>query len=219
METKTLEKILTALERWKKEHKSPIVEKVKDRFNDPFLILVATILSLRTRDTVTEKVFEKLYSKVKNVDDLEAISENELENLINSVGFHKNKVKTLKEIARNLRENFNGKVPEKLKDLLSIKGVGRKTANLVLIEGFNKYGICVDTHVHRILNWWGYVSTKSPDNTEGELRKKLPKKWWKKINNLLVTFGQNVCTPLNPKCGMCPVYKLCSYKKKKGLNG
>ncbi len=219
METRTLERILTLLEKWKKEHKSPIVEKVKERFKDPFLILIATILSLRTRDIVTEKVFEKLYNEVKNVDDLEAISEERLEKLINSVGFYKNKVKTLKEIAKRLKENFNGKVPDNLKDLLSIKGVGRKTANLVLIEGFDKYGICVDTHVHRIINLWGYVSTRAADDTEMELRKKLPRKWWKKINNILVTFGQNICTPVSQKCHICPVYRLCSYKNKKGLNG
>jgi endonuclease-3 len=215
MDNKTLDKILKTLEKWKSEAKSPIVENVKAKFNDPFLILLATILSLRTRDTVTERVFEKLYKKIKNLDDLEAIKEEELEKIISSVGFYKNKVKTLKEIARTLREKYNGKVPNQLDELLSIKGVGRKTANLVLIEGFDKYGICVDTHVHRILNWWGYVSTKNPDDTEMELRTKLPKKWWKKINNILVTFGQNICKPVSPQCEKCRVNKLCTYEKKR----
>ena len=204
---------------WKHKAKNPIVENIKEKYKDPFLILVATVLSLRTRDSVTERVFQKLYSKVKTVEDLDRIKEDELEKLIGSVGFYRNKVKTLKEISKILLEKYTGKVPSTLNELLSIKGVGRKTANLVLIEGFDKYGICVDTHVHRILNWWGYVMTKYPDETEIELRKKLPKKWWKKINAILVTFGQNICKPLSPNCSLCPVYSLCSYKGKKVLNG
>lgn len=215
LETETLDKILRILEKWKSNVKNPIVENVKKEFNDPFLILIATILSLRTRDSVTEKVFEKLHKRIRTLDDLESIKTEELEKIINSVGFYKNKVKTLKEIAKNLKEKHNGKVPDTLDELLSIKGVGRKTANLVLIEGFDKYGICVDTHVHRIMNWWGYVSAKTPDETEMELRKKLPKRWWKKINNILVTFGQNICKPVSPKCKNCPVLKLCTYSGKK----
>ena len=219
MDNKTLSEILTTLEMWKHKAKNPIVENIKEKYKDPFLILVATVLSLRTRDSVTERVFQKLYSKVKTVEDLDRIKEDELEKLIGSVGFYRNKVKTLKEISKILLEKYTGKVPSTLNELLSIKGVGRKTANLVLIEGFDKYGICVDTHVHRILNWWGYVITKYPDETEIELRKKLPKKWWKKINAILVTFGQNICKPLSPNCSLCPVYSLCSYKGKKVLNG
>ncbi|MCX7829986.1 MAG: endonuclease III [Acidobacteria bacterium] len=216
METNTLVRILEILEKWKSKAKNPIVEDVKEKFKDPFLILVATILSLRTRDAITERVFNNLCKKVKNVEDLNAIKEEELEKLISSVGFYKNKVKTLKEVARKIRDNYNGNVPDSIEDLLSIKGVGRKTANLVLIEGFGKYGICVDTHVHRILNWWGYLSTRTPNDTEMVLREKLPKKWWKKINNILVTFGQNICKPKGYRCDLCPVFNLCTYKHKKG---
>lgn len=217
MDSKQLSKILEILKMWRKDVQKPVVEAVKENNSDPFLILIATILSLRTRDQVTREAFSKLHKKVKNVHDLLKIDEGELEEIIHPVGFYRNKVKTLKEIARILTQKFGGKVPDNLEELLSIKGVGRKTANLVLIEGFNKDGICVDTHVHRILNWWGYVKTKTPDETEMALRKKLPKKWWKEINAILVTFGQNLCKPVAPRCNLCPVNHLCTYPKKQIL--
>lgn len=215
MDSQNLCNILDILEKWKVEANRPVVECVKEEYNDPFYIIVATILSLRTRDETTRKAFENLRKKIKDVHQLREIGVKELEKLIYPVGFYKNKAKTLKEIANVLIEKFNGKVPSDMEKLLSIKGVGRKTANLVLIEGFDKEGICVDTHVHRILNLWGYVKTKSPDETEMVLREKLPKKYWKRINAILVTFGQNICKPVSLKCNICPVYEYCTYKKKK----
>lgn len=215
MDNKTLNEVLRIVEDFTSSLKEPVVGRIKIRFNDPFLILVSTILSLRTKDTTTEKVFERLYSEVKNVTDLKNIEEERLKEIIKPVGFYKNKAKILKEIAETLLQKYDGKVPDNLKELLKIKGVGRKTANLVIIEGFNKYGICVDTHVHRILNRWNYVKTKNPDETEQVLRKKLPKRWWKKINGILVTFGQNVCLPRYPRCISCPVIDLCPYTRKK----
>lgn len=214
MNNQTLNEVLKIVENFTSSLKEPVVGRIKTRFNDPFLILVSTILSLRTKDTTTEKVFERLYSEVKNVNDLKNIEEKKLEEIIKPVGFYKNKAKILKEIAETLLQKYDGKVPKNLKELLKIKGIGRKTANLVIIEGFNKYGICVDTHVHRILNRWSYVKTKSPDETEQVLRKKLPKRWWKKINGILVTFGQNVCLPRYPRCNSCPVLNLCPYTEK-----
>lgn len=215
MDNKTLNEVLRIVEDFTSSLKEPVVGRIKIRFNDPFLILVSTILSLRTKDTTTEKVFERLYSEVKNVTDLKNIEEERLKEIIKPVGFYKNKAKILKEIAETLLQKYDGKVPDNLKELLKIKGIGRKTANLVIIEGFNKYGICVDTHVHRILNRWNYVKTKNPDETEQVLRKKLPKRWWKKINGILVTFGQNVCLPRYPRCISCPVIDLCPYTRKK----
>jgi endonuclease III len=215
METRELISFLKIIDVWKESVKEPVVEKVKRRLNDPFSILVATILSLRTRDQVTEKVFEKLSKKVRTVDDLLKIDEKELAGLIYSTGFYKNKVKSLKEIAKILKSRYDGKVPDDLDKLLELPGVGRKTANLVLTEGFGKYGICVDTHVHRILNWWGYVRTATPEKTEMSLRDTLPRQWWKRINGILVTFGQNVCRPVAPRCGECLLRERCPYPKKR----
>jgi endonuclease III len=215
MESKQLVSFLKKLDRWKGSVKEPVVGRVKKQSNDPFAILVATMLSLRTRDAVTEKVYGNLSKKVENVKDLFEIEAMELEKLIYPVGFYKNKVKALKKIAGIIIEEHNGKIPCDLDELLRLPGVGRKTANLVMTEAFDKYGICVDTHVHRILNWWGYVSTKSPEETEMKLREILPKGWWKQINGILVTFGQNICRPVAPKCKECLLKKNCPYPGKR----
>lgn len=180
----------------------------------PFNTLISTILSLRTKDRVTEKASLRLLEKAPTPQALLKLSPTEIEKLIYPVCFYRNKTKSLLATCRLLIDQHGGKVPRTMDELLALPGVGRKTANLVLTLGFDEYGICVDTHVHRISNLWGYVKTKMPDETEFALRKKMPKKYWKTYNDLLVTFGQNLCVPVSPWCSKCPVEKLCP---KKGL--
>lgn len=211
MNNKIISKIIKILSNEIKNYKTPIVSNVAKSYNTPFHILVATILSARTNDIITARVTDKLFNKVKSVYDLNKLSISEIEKLIYPAGFYKTKARNLKKLAEILIKDYKGKVPEEMEKLLKLPGVGRKTANLVLIEAYNKYAICVDTHVHRILNRLGYVNTKSPEETEFELRKKLPKNLWKKINYILVIYGQNICRPVNPKCKLCKIKKYCNF--------
>ena len=177
--------------------------------NDPFAVLVSCIISLRTRDEVTELASARLFTLAKLPAELLELSNAKIEKAIYPAAFYRNKTKSLKELCQVLVKEYSGKVPDKLEDLLKLKGVGRKTANLTLILGHNKPGICVDIHVHRISNRWGYVKTKSPDETEMVLREILPKRFWKGYNDLLVSFGQNLCKPVSPFCSSCPVEDQC----------
>ena len=177
--------------------------------NDPFAVLVSCIISLRTRDEVTELASARLFILAKLPAELLKLSNAKIEKAIYPAAFYRKKTKSLKELCQVLVKEYSGKVPDKLEDLLKLKGVGRKTANLTLILGHNKPGICVDIHVHRISNRWGYVNTKSPDETEMVLREILPKRFWKGYNDLLVSFGQNLCKPVSPFCGSCPVEDQC----------
>ena len=177
--------------------------------NDPFAVLVSCIISLRTRDEVTEMASARLFSLAKLPAELLELSNAKIEKAIYPAAFYRNKTKSLKELCQVLVKEYYGKVPDKLEELLKLKGVGRKTANLTLILGHNKLGICVDIHVHRISNRWGYVKTKSPDETEMVLREILPKRFWKSYNDLLVSFGQNLCKPVSPFCSSCPVEEQC----------
>ena len=176
---------------------------------DPFRILVGCLISARTRDEVTEAACSRLFQQIKSPEDLLELTPRQLERAIYPVAFYRNKAKALKSLSSDLIERFDSQVPETLEELLTLQGVGRKTANLTLILAFDGMGICVDTHVHRIANRWGYVETTTPDHTETALREKLPQKYWKKINELLVGFGQTVCKPLSPLCSQCPVDKHC----------
>ena len=180
---------------------------------DPFKVLIFTVLSQRTRDEQTEKVAKKLFEKYSDAESLSNADEEELAELIKGVGFYKEKAKRIKEISKELMEKWNGEVPQNIEDLLKLKGVGRKTANCVLIYAFGKDAIAVDVHVHRISNRIGIVKTKSPEETEKELMKIFPKKMWKKINSLLVTFGKKICKPNKPLCKECPLSKagICDY--------
>ena len=177
--------------------------------NDPFAVLVSCIISLRTRDEVTELASARLFTLAKLPAELLKLSNAKIEKAIYPAAFYRKKTKSLKELCQVLVKEYSGKVPDKLEELLKLKGVGRKTANLTLILGHNKPGICVDIHVHRISNRWGYVKTKSPDETEMVLREILPKRFWKGYNDLLVSFGQNLCKPVSPFCGSCPVEYQC----------
>ena len=177
--------------------------------NDPFAVLVSCIISLRTRDEVTYPASARLLKLAKTPAQLMKLSNAKLEQAIYPAAFFRNKSQSLKKLCKDLVDNYEGRVPDKLEELLKLKGVGRKTANLTLILGYNKPGICVDIHVHRISNRWGYVKTKSPNETEMALRDKLPKCYWKGYNDLLVTFGQNICKPVSPFCGSCPIAEIC----------
>lgn len=189
--------------------KTPIVDLIQIKTKDPFKVLVATILSARTKDETTSRVSKELFEVVKNHHDLRKIDYDELNRIIWQVGFHNTKAKHLKQLPDVLDKEFGGKVPSEIDDLLKLPGVGRKTANLVRAVAFRLPAICVDVHVHRISNRWGYIKTKNPLESEMALRKKLPEKHWLDYNSYLVAFGQNLCTPRNPKCSNCPIYQYC----------
>jgi len=207
--------MLLTLQKWKEGQEEPVVGRIREEIPDPFAILVGTILSLRTRDVVTEKAFHRLWNLARTPRALAALSTNRMEEAIRTVGFYRQKAKSLKAVAEILKSEHGGQVPADLDALLALPGVGRKTANLVLTEAFSKSGICVDTHVHRILNWWGFVETRDPDETEQVLRETLPRRWWIPINGILVSFGQRVCRPVGPRCSGCPVFQDCPFPGKK----
>ncbi len=187
----------------------PVVDLIAAQTHDPFKVLLATILSARTRDEVTAAATRRLFPRAGSVDELAELSVSELEKLIYPVGFYRNKARYLSALPKVLNERFDGKVPDTMDALLSLPGVGRKTANLVIAVAFDKPAICVDTHVHRIMNIWGMVATKTPLQTEMQLRKILPERYWKDINFTLVAFGQGTCKPVSPHCDRCPIEKWC----------
>ena len=208
-ESERIRKIVEILREEKKKWNVPIVTLMSQTGSDPFKILVATVLSLRTKDEVTAKVAERLFQVADTPEKLLKLEEDEIASLIYPVGFYRRKAKNLKEIAKILIEKYGGKVPDDLEELLKLPGVGRKTANLVITLGYGKPGICVDTHVHRIMNRLGYVKTKTPEETEFALREKLPREFWIEINDLLVSLGQHICHPTSPKCSQCPIEPYC----------
>lgn len=188
----------------------PLIEGMGSGQQSPFRILIATILSLRTKDTLTAVVAPRLFAVADTPETMARLSHECIVELIYPVGFYQNKARSILQICSILQEQYQGKVPADLDELLALPGVGRKTANLVLTMGFGLPGICVDTHVHRICNRWGYVETRNPDQTEQVLRQILPQEYWIPINGLLVTLGQNVCHPTSPKCSNCPVDEYCA---------
>ena len=183
-----------------------------DNFKDPYLVLISCILSLRTNDRTTYPATLRMLKLAKTPQAMKDIKVEDLANAIYPVGFYENKAKQIIELSRQIVEELGGKIPDEIEDLCKFKGVGRKTANLVLAQGFNKPAICVDVHVHRIFNRLGYVKTKTPEETEFALRKKLPKKYWIDINTLIVTHGQNICKPIKPRCSECPIEEYCAKK-------
>ena len=187
----------------------PIITFIANRGATPFEVLVSTLLSLRTKDEVTGQAAQRLSAVARTPEVMVKLAPGEIEKLIYPVGFYPTKAKRLISISRILIEQHGGEVPNTLEELTALPGVGRKTANLVLVEGFKIPAICVDTHVHRISNRIGYVKTKTPDKTEQALRKKLPKRHWVRYNELLVAFGQVLCRPVSPFCSRCPVAEMC----------
>ena len=210
MNTPILEKVLRALRREIRKWKVPAVGVIADNAADrPFETLVSTILSLRTKDAVTEQASRRLLAAAPTPASIAALTPGRIEKLIYPVGFYRTKARNLRETCRILLSRYGGRVPRSIDELLLLPGVGRKTANLVVTVGYGDYGICVDTHVHRISNLWGYVKTDSPEETEFALRRKLPRRHWKTFNDILVTFGQNLCVPVSPWCSKCPVSIQC----------
>ncbi|DAA94919.1 TPA: endonuclease III [Candidatus Gastranaerophilales bacterium HUM_8] len=192
-----------------KQTRSEFVD-LMDTFNDPYLVLISCILSLRTNDRTTYPATLRMLELAKTPHEMKAVKADDLAKAIYPVGFYENKAKQIIELSRQIDEELGGVVPDEIEDLIKFKGVGRKTANLVLSRGFNKPAICVDVHVHRIFNRLGYVNTKTPEETEFALRKKLPVKYWIDINTLMVTHGQNVCKPIKPNCSVCPIAGHCA---------
>lgn len=187
----------------------PLIDGMNEASKTPFRILIATILSLRTKDTLTAVVAPRLFALADTPESMLELGEERIAAAIYPVGFYNTKARNIAQICRILLADYNGAVPADLDALLTLPGVGRKTANLVVTMGFDLPGICVDIHVHRITNRWGYVQTKNPDATELALRAKLPPAYWNEINTLLVTLGQNICHPTSPRCSVCPVAAYC----------
>jgi endonuclease III len=208
MHNTNISKVFSILRKEISNWQEPIVGIVA-REHDPYKVLISTILSLRTKDSTTHEATSRLFLIAGSPEKMIGIPIDEIEKAIFPVGFYHTKARNIVETSRTILDKYCGKVPDNLDELLNLPGVGRKTANLVLILGFDKMGICVDTHVHRITNRWGYLKTKNPDETEMVLRKKLPKKHWKEINNLLVPYGQNLCVPVSPFCSKCKITGYC----------
>jgi len=204
--------VIARIREHNKQYKVPAVTLVARNHHTPYHVLISTIISLRTKDEVTWKAAERLFAAAYTPEAMLKLPEAKIAQLIYPAGFYKTKAKTIKDVTKTILEKYKGIVPDEIDELTTMKGVGRKTANLVLIEGYGKDAMCVDTHVHRISNRFGYVSTKTPDETEMALRKKMPRHHWKRYNELLVTFGQNHCVPISPKCSTCPVKTLCPRK-------
>ncbi|SDP62845.1 exodeoxyribonuclease III [Desulforhopalus singaporensis] len=206
--TVDIDHFLAVVDKAVKDADVPVVDLIAVQTRDPFKVLVATILSSRTKDEVTAKASKRLFNKATTPSALAQLSEETIAGLIYPVGFYKTKARHLKKLP-NCLEQFSAVVPDTIDELVQLPGVGRKTANLVVSVAFGKPAICVDTHVHRIMNIWKYVATKTPLQTEMTLRKILPERHWIKVNSLLVAFGQSICRPVGPKCDICPLCRIC----------
>jgi len=201
--------VINILKKEVKRFKEPIVTQYA-RKKDPFKVLISCILSLRTRDEVTKGASKRLFSKADTPKKILKLKTKEIERLIYPVGFYKTKAERLKTICQDLLNNYAGEVPNSEEELLKLKGVGRKTMNIVLTYAFNNpKGLAIDVHCHRIPNRLGWVKTKTPEQTEYELRRILPKKYYRAFNDIFVTFGQNICVPISPFCSKCPIRKYC----------
>ncbi len=203
-------KVLSLLKEATKDMPPPMSTLIVQKYGrDPFLIFISCLLSLRARDPVTYKVSQELFARVRTPQELIELDRSELEELFYPLGFYRKKAQTVLDACHILLERFGGKVPSTQEELLSIKGVGRKTANLVLGEAFGIPAICVDTHVHRLANRLGWVHTKDPTSTEYALQALVPRDHWISLNHLLVMWGQNICVPLSPFCSLCVVRPYC----------
>lgn len=205
-----IERFLDILEEEVKNYRVPVVDLIGVQTSDPYRVLIATILSSRTKDEVTAAASSRLFDRAPDVEALAGLKQEEIQDLIYPVGFYKSKAVHLSKTAELLIGSFGRRVPDDLDQLVTLAGVGRKTANLVLSVAFDIPAICVDTHVHRIVNIWGYVATNTPYETEMALREKLRKTYWSKINKLLVAFGQGRCKPVAPHCDACILSDDCA---------
>ncbi len=212
---KDIPAVIKILKEEYKRFKPPYVTEVAlEKRKDPFKVLISCIISLRTKDATTREASTRLFNLAGTPEATASLDYKTIEEAIYPAGFFRTKARTIKNISDELVKN-GSKVPDTIGELLKLKGVGRKTANLVVTMGFGKPGICVDTHVHRITNRWGFIKSKTPEETELKLRYKLDRRYWIMINDLLVAYGQNICTPVSPFCGRCRIYKPC---KRVGVN-
>lgn len=210
-EIKNIDKIFKLLTEELKKYNSPVLSKKWEKIKKtPFTTLISCILSLRTKDEVTEQASIRLFTKYNTPETLSKAPLDEIEKLIFPVGFYHTKAKRITEISKTLLEKYAGEVPEDFNELLKLEGVGRKTANIVMVYGFNKNDyLPIDTHCHKIPNRLGWIKTKTPEATEQQLKKILPKKYWHDFNHLFVQFGQSICVPISPFCSKCPIEKYC----------
>ncbi len=209
--TTQVQRFLDKLEQEVAAYRVPVVDLIAVQTADPYRVLVATILSSRTKDEVTAAASTRLFGHAPDVSRLMALTEADIRELIYPVGFYQTKARHLAATAALLIERYGGSVPRTIEELVGLPGVGRKTANLVLAAAFGIPAICVDTHVHRIMNIWGYTKTRTPYETEMALRKKLPEAYWIKVNRLLVAFGQKICKPVAPCCDICLLEQDCAH--------
>jgi len=205
--SRNIDRVLEAVRRLVRQWEEPVVGHYRD---DPFTTLISCLLSLRTKDATTRAASERLFRLARTPQAMVRLPIRTMERTIYPVGFYRTKARTLRRVCQALLTRYGGRVPDDLDELLSLKGVGRKTANLVVTLAFQKDGICVDTHVHRISNRWGYVRTKTPEQTEMALRRKLPRRHWQVYNDVLVAFGQHLCRPASPWCSRCPLARSCA---------
>lgn len=209
MQNDAIHSVMAILREECRQWATPAVTVIAEQLRTPFTVLISCLISLRTKDAVTAAASLRLFERAHDPGAMLALAESEIASLIFPAGFYRTKAHQIKEICQRLVDEFAGRVPDRLDQLLSLKGVGRKTANLVVTLGYGKPGICVDTHVHRITNRWGYVATRTPDQTEAALRSCLPREYWIEINDLLVCYGQNRCLPVSPICSACKLVTWC----------
>jgi endonuclease-3 len=216
-----MEKILSGMTKTMKDVQPPrmtALRELHEAETGPFSILIGTILSARAKDEATARVVKELFSKYKNPKQLANAKIKDIEKIIKSIGFFRVKSKRIIEVAKIIDKKYKGKVPEDLDTLVQLPGVGRKTANCVLVYAFEQPAIPVDIHVHRISNRLGLVDTKNPEETEQELMKKIKKKFWIDINDTFVMYGQNICKPISPMCDVCQIKKSCKFYKSKNVS-
>lgn len=206
MKNSAIHEIIPILRQEIRQWQEPIVGHYKD---DPYKVLISCLLSLRTKDQTTSGASKRLFALARTPQAMIKMTARQIEKQIYPVGFYRTKAKTLLKVSRILLKQYGGRVPDEIDELVKLPGVGRKTANLTVTLGYNKPGICVDIHVHRISNRLGYVKTKVPDETETALRAKLPKQYWIEYNDLLVCYGQNLCKPVSPHCSQCKIRPFC----------
>ena len=207
--TRSIDEIISLLKEVVAQLPAPVVGMIAETTRDPYRVLISCILSLRTRDKVTGEASDRLFTLAETPQKMASLSVDQIEKAIYPVSFFRNKARQILSLSQELLQRYNGKVPENLDQLLILPGVGRKTANLVLTIAFGKYGICVDTHVHRISNRIGLIKTKTAEESEMALYAKLPKRYWMTYNDILVPYGQFICRPISPYCSRCKISRFC----------
>jgi len=214
MEKMEIEKAIKILRKEVRGFEEPIVTKVSRKRN-PYKTLISCILSLRTKDKVTAQASRRLFQLAETPEKMLSLPEKKIQEAIYPVGFYRTKARNIRKVSRILIDKYSSRVPDSIEELLKLPNVGRKTANITLVFGFQKEGLPIDVHCHRIPNRLGWIRTKTPEETEMVLRKLLPKKYWLDFNNLFVVWGQNICLPISPWCSKCAIKKCC---KRVGVN-